>query len=162
MKRIPTAVALALLVAASVASCKKKDEPSPVPAATTPPPVAVAVPAAKPAATVTVTSVDLGSAVGPDQKVTAPATKFKKNDTIYATVVTQVSDAAATVAGTLAARWTYGDGQTVNEESRQFNFTGPGATEFHVSKPDGWPSGKYRVDVSLDGKLAASKDFEVE
>ena len=164
MNRIPAAAVLALLVAASFAACKKKDEPSPVPSASTPPPIAAPVPAPAPApaATVSVTSVQLGNAVGPDHNVTAPATEFKKTDTIYAAVVTDATGTAGPVPGKLTAKWTYGDGQAVSEETRDFNFTGPGVTEFHIAKPDGWPLGKYKVDVMLDGTFAASKEFEVK
>jgi hypothetical protein len=35
-------------------------------------------------------------------------------------------------------------------------------TEFHISKPDGWPAGKYSVVISIDGKPAGSQDFEVK
>ena len=164
MNRIIAAAGVALLAVAGMAGCKKKDEPSPVPTATTPPPVVTTAPAPAPAParTVTVTSVDVGSAVGPDFKVTAPTTEFKKGDTIYASVSTATSDPAAPVAGKLTAKWTFQNIQPVSEETREFNFTGPGVTEFHVSKPDGWPLGKYRVDVWLDGTFAASKDFEVK
>ena len=39
---------------------------------------------------------------------------------------------------------------------------GQARTEFHVFKPTGWPEGKYKVEVSLNGALAGSKDFEVK
>ena len=162
MNRIFAAAGLALLAVAVMAGCKKKDDTSPVPTASTPPPVVTPAPAPAPARTVTVTSVDLGSAVGPDFKVTTPTTVFKSTDTIYASVSTMASDATMPISGRLTAKWTFGDGQAVNEETREFNFMGPGTTEFHISKPDGWPVGKYRVEVSLDGKLAATKDFEVQ
>ena len=55
------------------------------------------------AATASVASVDLGSAVGADFKVTTPATTFKPKDTVYASVTTATSDPAATVPGKLTA-----------------------------------------------------------
>ena len=34
---------------------------------------------------------------------------------------------------------------------------------FNLSKPNnGWPIGKYRVDVTIDGKPAGSEKFEIE
>jgi hypothetical protein len=42
------------------------------------------------------------------------------------------------------------------------NFTGNGVTDFQISKPDGWPTGKYKVEVSLDGAAVQSREFEVK
>lgn len=58
--------------------------------------------------------------------------------------------------------FTYGaDGQVVKEESRQIAPNGAATTEFHVSKPDGWPEGEYKVEVSLNGTPSGTKSFEV-
>jgi len=63
----------------------------------------------------------------------------------------------------LHAKWTFGDsGQVVKEEDLDIAPTGPANTEFHISKPSGWPVGKYKVEISADGAVAASKDFEVK
>ncbi len=35
-------------------------------------------------------------------------------------------------------------------------------TEFHISKPDGWPTGKYKLEAFLNDSTAATKDFEVQ
>jgi hypothetical protein len=40
--------------------------------------------------------------------------------------------------------------------------TGPAATEFHISKTGGWPTGQYRVEVTANGVPAGSKDFTVQ
>lgn len=109
------------------------------------------------------TSLELGNAVGADNRVAAPATTFAPKDTIYASVTTRTSDAMATVPGKLAARWTFQDGQTVHEESRDLSITGDGTTTaFQVSKPDGFPVGRYKVEISLDGSVVQSKEFEVK
>jgi hypothetical protein len=114
-------------------------------------------------ATASVTSVDLGKAVGADMKVAAPATTFAPKDTIYASIGTTTSDPAATVPGKLSVKWTHVDSnQTVNEESRDLKLMGSNNTEFHIAKPDGWPKGKYKVEVSLDGNVVQSRDFEVK
>jgi hypothetical protein len=104
-----------------------------------------------------VTRVDLGNAIGADKKVTAPATAFKPNDTIYASVITE--GAAPSVA--LSARWTFEDGQLVNEATQNIAPTGPAVTEFHISKPDGWPAGKYNLALSANGKPAGAAQFTV-
>ena len=63
---------------------------------------------------------------------------------------------------TLAARWTYQDGQVVKEQSEAIAPAGNAHTEFHIAKPDGWPAGKYTVAVSINGAAAGSKDFVVK
>src|SRR3546814_2726190 len=102
------------------------------------------------------------SDLGADMKVGAPSTTFAPGDTIYASVATSTSDPAASVPGTLSATWTFEDGQVVNEESKSVNLTGAGNTEFHIAKPDGFPAGSYKVEISLDGNVVQSKDFSVK
>lgn len=162
MKNQRTTLALiaAITVAFALSACGKKEEPAPAPAPT-PAPAAPAptTPAPAPApAPVAVESVDLGTAVGPDQKVSASTTTFSPKDTIYAAVSTTGTAANAV----LNAKWTYQDGQTVNESSQTIAPNGPAVTSFHISKPDGWPTGSYKVEITLDGKSVATKDFAVQ
>src|SRR3954451_21588012 len=113
-------LALGLAGALTIAACNKDSDNTPPPATTTPAPATTPPPAAtttSPAPTTTptqqgvsVTSVDLGTAVGSDQKVTSPTTTFSPKDTIYAAVSTTGNASNAT----LGAKWTYQDGQTVN------------------------------------------------
>lgn len=122
------------------------------------PPPAQTAPAPAPAARfVSVTRVDLGSALAADKSIAAKGETFKPNDTIYVSVVTEGSAPSAT----LAARWSYENGQLVDESSQSIAPTGLARTEFHISKPDGWPEGRYTVDISLNGVQAGSKTFEV-
>jgi hypothetical protein len=158
--RFPHA-ALALLTALAVVGCKKEEPPPPPPAVVTPAPMP-APPPPPVAATASVTAVDIGNAVGADGKVTTPGMSFGKKDTITASITTTTSDPAATVAGTLNAKLSYQDGQVVSDEPKSFSFAGPGTTNFTFSKPDGWPAGKYKVDVSLDGVAVQSKEFEIK
>lgn len=144
-----SAIALCL---AAVIGCKSE------PPQQAPPP-AGAPPAAPPAAAVPfrVSRIDLGTAVGPDKRITAPAVAFKPNDTIYASVVTEGTGKDIAI----KARWTYEDGQLVNEATQTISPTGPAATEFHIQKPDGWPAGRYKLEVAANGQPAGSKDFAV-
>ena len=157
--RIPfSLIAVALAGSIVLAACGKKEEaPPPAPVVTTPAPAPA--PVATPApAPVAVASVDLGTAVGPDQKVTSPTTTFGPKDTIYAAVSTTGMAPSAT----LNAKWTYQDGQTVNDSSQTIAPNGPAVTTFHISKPDGWPAGNYKVEIALNGGPVASKDFSVK
>lgn len=107
---------------------------------------------------VEVIDVMLGRGVGPDMRVTEETTTFRSSDTIYVSVATE----GVAPSATLAARWTYEDGQVVDESSRAIAPNGPEVTEFHVSKPDGWPAGNYEVVISLDGREVDRKSFSVE
>ena len=157
----PAALAAALLATLALAGCKK-DEPAPPPPVATPAPAPAPAPPQAPASpVVSVTSVDLGNAIGADNRVTTPATTFAPNDTIYASVATTSSDPASPQRGQLTARWTYEGNQAVDETSQDFDFTGTGATAFKVSKPDGWPTGNYRVEILYDGEVVQTRDFEV-
>lgn len=156
--RILYPLSAALVAALALSGCKKSEPaPPPAPVATAPAPA----PIEAPAATVSVAAVDLGNSIGADNRVAAPATTFAPTDTVYASVSTLTSDAAATVPGALAAKWTFQDGQTVHEESHDLNFTGNGANAFRISMPGGLPVGQYRVEISLNGAVAQSKSFEV-
>jgi hypothetical protein len=106
---------------------------------------------------VRVTDVTLGRTVGGDRTITDQADTFRPNDTIHASVATEGSAANAT----LRARWTYEGGQVVNESTESIAPTGRAATAFHISKPDGWPAGKYTLQVYLNDQLAETKNFTV-
>ncbi|MCF7221712.1 hypothetical protein [Marilutibacter chinensis] len=162
-QRSTYAVAAALVATLAVAGCKKQET---APEATAPPPPSPALepsaPVAPVAATASVTGVELGTAVGADMNVTAPSTTFAPGDTIIAAVSTATSDPAATVNGTLGARWTFGGDTVVHEESKEIAFAGKGVTNFQISKPDGWPAGSYKLEVTLDGATVETRDFEVK
>ena len=162
--RLHYAVAAALFATVAVVGCKKKEEPAVVapPAATTEPAPAPATAPAPVAAMATVTAVDLGSAVAPDKQVTTPTATFKPTDTIYASVATSTSDPAASVPARLGAKWTFQDGQTVKDDSADATLTGAGNTTFSINSPNGFPAGKYKVEISLDGTVVQTRDFEVK
>ena len=160
--RLQMALLAAMIGSAALVGCKKNEEPAPLPPVATEPAPTAPAPAPM-AATASVSAVGLGNAVGADMRVTAPMSSFAPKDTIYAAVSTAASDPAASVPGKLGAKWTHVDSsQTVHEESRDINFTGSGVTDFQISKPDGWPTGKYKVEVSLDGTVVQTREFEVK
>ncbi len=151
----PLAVTLALAVA--LAACGKKEEaPAPV-VEPAPPPAAEVAPPAAPEG-VQFAGLTLGNAVAADQTIATPMEQFAPTDTIYAAVAT--TGAAPNAA--IVARWTFGDGQLVDESSQSIIPTGPATTTFHVSKPDGWPAGKYEVQITIDGNPVANKSFSVQ
>lgn len=154
-----TLLVTAIIASLALAACKKQES---APVATTPAPTAVETPtpaeSAMPAA-VSVTSVDLGNAVGVDMKVIAPTSTFGVKDNIYAAVST---DGSAPGSTKLGAKWTYQTGDIVKEDAQDLALNGPAVTDFMISKPGGWPVGNYKVEISLNGAVVQSKDFQVK
>jgi hypothetical protein len=161
-------LAVALIAALALTACGKQQPPptstnpaTPAQAPAAPAPSstpAPAAPAAPASTTANVESLTLGSALNADGKITAPATTFSPKDTIYAQVATSGGSGNAAV----SARWTFGQGQVVSENNESVAAGGNATTTFHISKPDGFPAGMYKVDISVDGKPAKSASFEVK
>jgi len=151
-------LALSILgLGVALAACSRSEAPPPPPKSpATLPDVGSAPRPAPPAPVARVASVALGSSLDPTKRVVAPKSTFTPTDTIYASVDTQGWSAPVT----LTARWTYEDGQVVNESTQQAQ-AGPSTTEFHISKPSGWPAGSYQIEILADGASAAVQRFEV-
>lgn len=161
MKRnfLGAAIAAALVAGIALAGCKKNDTTDTAAATTPPAATEPATPAAnEPApapAGVTVTTVDLGNAVGADNRVTTPGTSFAGTDTIHASVATDGEG------GNLTARWTFQDGQVVDTQDKTVP-AGAQVTDFSISKPDGWPAGKYKLEVLNNGMVVQTREFDVK
>jgi hypothetical protein len=167
-RNIPsTALATALVAVLAIAGCKKKDEtataPGSTPATTSttaapmpemPPPATTTAQPAAAVTALTVTTLDLGNAIGADNRVAAPATSFGTHDTIHASVATDGPG------GNITAKWTMGD-KVVDTQDKTVA-AGPQVTEFSISKPDGWPAGHYTLQVMANGNVLQSRDFEVK
>jgi hypothetical protein len=104
-----------------------------------------------------VVEIDLGRAIGPDNRVIEPTDEFRASDTIYASVV-MVGRADA---ATLAARWSRSSGAVVDETVRTVSPVGETIAEFHLVQPAGWQKGRYRVEILLDGTTVGREEFEV-
>jgi hypothetical protein len=166
MTRTIRFIAVLLPMLLALAACKRDDQttatttPAPTP---TPPPATQPAPLPSPTTTpaptpaVTIANIELGNTVGADNRVTTPAETFKPGDTIYAAVSTN----GAAPSTTIVARWTYQDGQVVNESTQTIAPTGPAVTTFNIAKPDGWPAGKYKVEVLIDGQMVGQREFDV-
>ena len=145
-----TALALSLGALVALSACSKKNEPAVDTTATLPPPP-------PPAAALHVTGVETGKGINDDKTVKDDAHDFGVRDTIYVSVKTEGAGS-----GTLAAKFTFKDGQTVNESSQNISPTGDANHEFHLSKKTAWPKGDYKVVVRLNGDSVGVKDFTVK
>lgn len=160
MNKLPLrSLTLGLAVAIALAACGKKEEaPAPIVApAPAPAPVVVAPPPPV-AETATFAGLTLGNAVDQSQNVTTAMTTFAPTDTIYAAVLTK----GAAPNAAIVARWTFADGQLVDESSQSIAPTGAAVTTFHIAKADGWPAGSYKVAITLDGNPVATQEFQVK
>ena len=149
---------------ASTAAAPTAAHTAAAPAAASTAAAAPTAPAAAPAAAdngFQVATVTLGDTVTPDHKVRKEVLTFSPSQkTIYVSVDTS----GTTTGATLNAKWSYleGNGQLVTSTSQSITADGPATTTFRVVNPNLWPEGKYKVDISLDGKQVASKPFEVK
>ena len=149
---------------ASTAAAPAAAHTAAAPAAASTAAAAPTAPAAAPAAAdngFQVATVTLGDTVTPDHKVRKDVLTFSPSQkTIYVSVDTS----GTTTGATLNAKWSYleGNGQLVTSTSQSITADGPATTTFRVVNPNLWPEGKYKVDISLDGKQVASKPFEVK
>ncbi len=149
----PTACALALMLA--VACGKKENQETSAQGAggAVVPPATSTQPAA-----LQVADVKLGNKLDANKQVANATDTFTPRDTIFASVHTTGTAQNAQV----VARWTFQDGQTVNERTESVSPTGDSYTEFHIAKPSGWPAGKYTLHVLLNGQEVQTKDFTVK
>ncbi|MDX5516676.1 hypothetical protein HMPREF3113_10845 [Stenotrophomonas sp. HMSC10F06] len=162
---ISTAVLAALLATVALAGCKKKEDTADnnaQPAATAPAapaPMTEAAPQPMTAATgVTVSTVTVGKSAAADKTVTSAALFAPKDDII----VSIRTDGSANNAN-VAAKLTFQNGQVAGEQNQVVNTTGAETTNISFKNANGWPAGKYRAEVTVDGKAAGSpQEFEVK
>ena len=107
--------------------------------------------------TISVTDINLGRTINPDLTIGDNTTTFKPSDVVYASIGTKGAAPA-----TLGVRWTYNNDQVVDTGDREIHPTGDTRTEFHISKPDGFPVGHYKLEVTLNGASAGTKEFDVK
>ena len=103
-----------------------------------------------------VKTLQLGKSLNPDNSVGTHTTRFKPDDTVYVSLLSEEAGE-----GTVTVRWMFG-GQVVSEAKRDVSYMRPAATEFHLQNSGGFPTGEYRVDILVNGQPAGSRDFRVE
>jgi hypothetical protein len=160
------ALILGLAATLALAGCKKKEDASemPPPAADTAPagatgttPATTPEPAAAPAA-VNVSSVTVGNTAGADKSVT-PVASIGTKDKIIVSVKT---DGTASNVN-LAVRLTFQDGQVAGEQTATLNTSGPDTTNVEFTNANGWPAGRYKAEVTVNGQSAGMpQEFEVK
>lgn len=102
-----------------------------------------------------------GAKMARDYDGNQPTTVFAPDETFYCVV--ELANAPDDT--TVKASWT-----AVEVEGVEPNLfideteltTGSGTLHFELSNDNLWPTGKYKVDLYLDGKLERTLDFEVQ
>jgi hypothetical protein len=112
--------------------------------------------ACRPSEPLRVTTLQLGRSLNPDNSVGAHTTRFKPDDTVY---VSLLSDDPGY--GTVTVRWLL-NGALVSEAKREVSYTRAAATEFHLQNSGGFPHGNYRVEILINGQVAGTREFRVE
>lgn len=114
--------------------------------------------AAAPSNEFRVANVMIGKRIGANNLITEPTFQFAPADTIYVSVgTTGKSDSTA-----ISAVWHFQTGQTVDSSIQAISPDGPENTEFHVSRPKGWPMGTYNVIIYADGDSVDGKTFAIK
>ena len=147
---LPFAFAIGAL---ATAACAKKEQP--------PADSAAAAPAPMP--TAAVTTIEVGKSIDASKRITDTTSTLMPRDTMYISVVTS----NATPITMLKTVVTFQDGQVVDSTSQAVatatagGMGGSSVTEFHLTKPGGWPTGDYTVEVFLDGQSAGTRTIKV-
>ena len=103
-----------------------------------------------------VAKIQVGRSLNSDNSVGTITTRFRPDDTMYASVITQGPGA-----GTLSVRW-LSAGRVLTEEEKNVRYNDRAATEFHMNVAGGFPPGQYRVELFLDGEPIGARDLTVE
>jgi hypothetical protein len=112
--------------------------------------------ACQPGGPLRVTTIQTGRSLNSDKSVGNHTTRFKPDDTMFVSVLTDGPGA-----GTITARWRYA-GRLVSEESRDVSYRDHAATEFHIQNSSGFPPGEYSVEIVVDGNSFATRTLRVD
>ena len=103
-------------------------------------------------------SVDIGRSLEADKSIKDATSSFKPQDTVYASL--KVSGSANS--GLVRALWTDPQGKVVQDNTRIVTPSRSDTVTFEATPPNGWSGGRYRLDLYLDDRLAATRNFSVE
>ncbi len=90
-----------------------------------------------------------------------PTAVFKPTDSVIHLVVTTAYVPSGTKVG---AEWWAVEAAGVKDhkiDAAELSMESTGVVHFTLSRPEGWPPGKYKVILSLDGKANRTLEFEV-
>lgn len=88
----------------------------------------------------------------------AETSKFLPADTVYVSVETSAKQGGYT----LYAKWIASDGSVLSEYGTRVAEAGVRSTVISLSKPDGWASGDYGIELAINSQRGRKVDFEVQ
>jgi DNA-binding transcriptional regulator LsrR (DeoR family) len=141
-----------LALAVTIGACAKKETPpnaDSAAAANAPPPVAPA--------PVMVKNIDLGKSLSDYKGIKDHSETFSQRDTMFVSVQTD-----GVGAGVVAVRWSTEAGKLIDSTSQSITANGESRTVFFAAQKKPWATGKYQLDVTLNGVSAGSKKFEIK
>lgn len=145
-----------VLATLAIAACQKDDTATTDTAA---PAAATATTTDSMSSSLDVGDIDMGRAVGADNKITDKTDDFAPTDKIFASVHTK----GGATPMQLVARWTFQDDSTVVAEDTQSVQPGVESDNvFKAVKAGGWAKGKYTVHILADGKEVKTKEVTVK
>jgi hypothetical protein len=103
-----------------------------------------------------VETIQLGRSLNPDNSVAEHTTTFRRNDTVYVSILTPAAGK-----GTVSVRWTYG-GQVIDQPQKDVSYRDAASTSFNLVNSGGFPPGNYSVEVFVNGASAGSRNFNVQ
>jgi hypothetical protein len=101
---------------------------------------------------------ELGRSLDAGKTIKDETSSFQPRETVYAAI--KISGSANS--GLVRALWTDERGQTIQDDTRIVTPSRGDSLTLQVAPPNGWTGGRYRLDVYLDDKLAATRNFTVE
>ncbi len=104
-----------------------------------------------------VTMIQLGNALGADGKIGKPTAIFKPTDTVYVAATTERP--GHNIA--LKAKWTFQDDTVVKEITQTISPTDTLVTHFQIANDSGWPTGRYKLEIQVNGQTAAVTEYTV-
>jgi len=108
-----------------------------------------------------VSDIQLGKTVGADKRITEQTTTFGIRDTIRVSVITEGSAKNAQIDVKLFYSRPREGGNPVSVATMG-SFEGTTATNVQLAQARPWSKGPFKVEVSLNGASAGTREFEVK
>ncbi len=102
-------------------------------------------------------AVTIGTSVANDRAVKSAQAQFSTSDTVYASASVRGKPGAS-----VSVYWTYQDGTTHKEETRELKAGGTQPVAFSFTKADGMIPGKYNVQIDEDMTPVGIADFVIK
>jgi hypothetical protein len=115
----------------------------------------VCVAGCKPNTPLRISTIQTGRTLNSDRSVGQHTTRFKPDDTMHVSVLTDGPGA-----GAVTVRWRYRS-SLVSEETQEVAYRNNAATEFHITNSSGFPEGDYTVEILVDNKPFATRTLSV-